>query len=92
MVNSKTIEKTKKNQNNLGASAKALQNHRENQKKPKKPKISTTMGVNTWLVVEILGFFGFFWFSRWFCYAFAEALRFFLIFLGFLNGFAISLW
>ena len=41
------------------------------------------------IVAQIFGFFDFFWFSRWFCYAFGKDPLIFLVFSGFLKGFAI---
>ena len=41
------------------------------------------------IVAQIFGFFGFFWFSRWFCYAFGKGALVFLVFSGFPNGFAL---
>ena len=35
------------------------------------------------IVAQIFGFFGFFWFSRWFCYAFGKGPLVFLVFLVF---------
>ena len=38
------------------------------------------------IVAQIFGFFVFFWFSRWFCYAFGKDPLVFLVCLVFLNG------
>ena len=40
------------------------------------------------IVAQIFGFFVFFLFSRWFCYAFGKDPLFFLFFSGFPKGFA----
>ena len=39
-------------------------------------------------MLKNFGFFGFFWFSRWFCYALGKDPSVFLVFSGFPNGFA----
>ena len=41
------------------------------------------------IVAQIFGFFCFFWFSRWFCYAFGKDPLVFWVFSGFPKGFAI---
>ena len=41
------------------------------------------------IVTQIFGFLGFFWFSRWFCYAFGKDPLVFFVFSGFPKGFAI---
>ena len=70
---SKTIEKTKKNQKNL----------RSQQLGSITPCAWASVGLQASIVAEILGFFGFFWFSRWFCYGLGRHPLVFLIFLVF---------
>ena len=66
--------KNQKNRNISSSAAISDQNHRKNQKKPKKPKFRARCklasniphGVDDSILAQNFGFFGFFWFSQWF--------------------------
>ena len=66
-----------------------IQKTRDNKREAGTDMSSYPLPHPTPIVAQIFGFFVFFLFSRWFCYAFGKDPLVFLVFSGFPKGFAI---